>query len=202
MFFTNVMMKRFREQLEKSPLAESSRQTITGLLSNAEDDPALAEQLLPLVYEELRRLAGSLMSGEKPGQTLQPTALVHEAYTRLVADPELQWDSRAHFFAAAARSMRQILINRAKKRKAEKHGGGRGRQELDDAACRGGAEARTHAGPRCGVDEAREDRSSKRKDCQSSLFWWTQHRGNREGARPVDCDSEARLAVCACVVAS
>ncbi|MCA9140188.1 MAG: sigma-70 family RNA polymerase sigma factor, partial [Planctomycetales bacterium] len=72
------------------------------------------------------------MAHEKPGQTLQPTALVHEAYIRLVADPEMRWESRGHFFAAAVRSMRQILINRAHRKQAEKHGGGRKREELYD----------------------------------------------------------------------
>ena len=74
-----------------------------------------SDQLLPLVYEELRRLAGSLMRSERPGQTLQPTALVHEAYLRLVGVAEVSWDSRAHFFGAAALSMRRLLIDRARR---------------------------------------------------------------------------------------
>ncbi|MCA9158254.1 MAG: sigma-70 family RNA polymerase sigma factor [Planctomycetales bacterium] len=112
----------------------SVRETITGLLSDIDSDVA-AEQLLPLVYEELKRLAGSQMAKERPGQTLQPTALVHEAYMRLVANPDMRWDSRGHFFAAAARSMRQILINRANRKKAEKHGGDRVREQFDDGIC-------------------------------------------------------------------
>ena len=83
-----------------------------------------AAQLLPLVYDELRRLAAERMSREKPGQTLQPTALVHEAYLRLVGQREEQlWDSRGHFFAAAAEAMRRILIDNARRKLSGKHGG-------------------------------------------------------------------------------
>jgi len=89
-------------------------------------------QLLPLVYDELRRLAAQHLAQEKPGQTLQPTALVHEAYLRLVgADPEAQWDSRGHFFAAAAESMRRILIEEARRKQRLKRGGDRRRVDLD-----------------------------------------------------------------------
>ncbi|MEM7456365.1 MAG: ECF-type sigma factor [Planctomycetota bacterium] len=112
---------------------ESVRKEVTLLLEKAGQGEAITDELLPLVYDELRKLALAQMQRETPGQTLQPTALVHEAYLRLVGNPDLQWDSRGHFFGAAARSMRQILINRANKKKAEKHGGGLHRQELDDA---------------------------------------------------------------------
>jgi RNA polymerase sigma factor (TIGR02999 family) len=89
---------------------------------------AAAEELLPLVYEELRRLAAQRMAQEAPGQTLQRTALVHEAYLRLVADGGAQgWDSRGHFFAAAAEAMRRILIEAARRKRARKHGGERAR---------------------------------------------------------------------------
>ncbi|MCZ6770680.1 MAG: sigma-70 family RNA polymerase sigma factor [Proteobacteria bacterium] len=91
-----------------------------------------ADELLPLVYEELRRLARDRMTRETPGQTLQPTALVHEAYLRLVGSDDLAWDSRGHFFAAAAEAMRRILIERARHRGAEVHGGGRQRMSLED----------------------------------------------------------------------
>jgi RNA polymerase sigma factor (TIGR02999 family) len=87
-------------------------------------DPAAAEQLLPLVYEELRKLAAAQMAREKPGQTLQPTALVHEAYIRLVDAEEAQhWNSRGHFFAAAAEAMRRILVERIRRKRRLKHGG-------------------------------------------------------------------------------
>jgi RNA polymerase sigma factor (TIGR02999 family) len=95
-------------------------------------DPQLAERLLPLVYNELRRLASRRLEREAPGQTLEPTALVHEAYMRLVGgDPGRRWDGRWHFFAAAAEAMRRILVDRARDRRRLKRGGGRGRIDLD-----------------------------------------------------------------------
>ena len=98
---------------------------VTRILSAIEQgDPHAAEQLLPLVYDELRKLAAQRLAQEKPGQTLQATALVHEAYLRLVdLEKAQQWNSRGHFFAAAAEAMRRILINRARDRGALKRGG-------------------------------------------------------------------------------
>jgi RNA polymerase sigma factor (TIGR02999 family) len=94
-------------------------------------DPRAAEQLLPLVYDELRRLAAAKLARESAGQTLQATALVHEAYVRLVdAEEAKQWDGRRHFFAAAAEAMRRILIDAARSKQALKHGGGWQRHEL------------------------------------------------------------------------
>jgi RNA polymerase sigma factor (TIGR02999 family) len=87
-------------------------------------DPQAAEKLLDLVYEELRRLAASKMAHEAQGQTLQPTALVHEAWLRLVASKNPKFENRAHFFSAAAEAMRRILIDRARRKKARRHGGG------------------------------------------------------------------------------
>jgi RNA polymerase sigma factor (TIGR02999 family) len=106
---------------------------VTRILSAIErGDPHAAEQLLPLVYDELRKLAAQKLAGEKPGQTLQATALVHEAYLRLVdAQKVRRWDSRGHFFAAAAEAMRRILLNRARDKKRLKRGGGRQRINLD-----------------------------------------------------------------------
>jgi RNA polymerase sigma factor (TIGR02999 family) len=96
-------------------------------------DPHAAAQLLPLVYDELRRLAAQRLAQERPGQTLEPTALVHEAYLRLVGDrPEQNWDHRGHFFAAAAEAMRRILVDTARRRLAIRHGGGRRRVPLED----------------------------------------------------------------------
>lgn len=107
---------------------------ITQILNAIEQgDPAAASQLLPLVYEELRRLAARKMSQEVPGQTLQPTALVHEAFLRLLGAKEGEyWDSRGHFFAAAAESMRRILIDNARRRKSNKRGGQMARRELKE----------------------------------------------------------------------
>jgi len=87
-------------------------------------DPQAAAELLPFVYEELRKLAAHKMAQEAPGQTLQPTALVHEAWLRLGADAQPAWKNRAHFFAAAAEAMRRILVERARRRTARKRGGG------------------------------------------------------------------------------
>ena len=98
---------------------------------SAGDQQALSE-LLPVVYQELRQLAGRYLRKERPGQTLQATALVHEAYLRLLRDQNLQWKNRAHFLAIAARSMRQILIERARARQAEKRGGAQRAITLDD----------------------------------------------------------------------
>ena len=91
-----------------------------------------AEDLLPLVYEELRRLAAHKMAHDAPGQTLQPTALVHEAWLRLGADGQPAWRNRGHFFAAAAEAMRRILVERARQRTALKRGGGAARVSLDE----------------------------------------------------------------------
>ena len=87
-------------------------------------DAQAADQLLPLVYGELRKLAAAKMANEVAGQTLQPTALVHEAWLRLGGDEQPDWKNRAHFFASAAESMRRILIDRARSRQAQRHGGG------------------------------------------------------------------------------
>ena len=114
-------------------VAEASAGKVTEVLRAARSgDPRVADELLPLVYDELRRLARHQMALEIPGQTLQPTALVHEAYLRLVGSEEIAWESRGHFFAAAARAMRQILVNRALKRRAAKHGSGRAKVSLQD----------------------------------------------------------------------
>ena len=107
---------------------------VTRILSRIEDgDGAAAEELLPLIYDELRRLAAQRLSHENPGQTLEPTALVHEAYLRLVqGDGDRKWDSRGHFFAAAAESMRRILVEAARRKRSFKHGGDLIRHSLED----------------------------------------------------------------------
>ncbi len=112
-----------------------SQHRVTQLLEHWShgDDAALAE-LTPLVYEELRRLAHHHMGGERPDHTLQTTALVNEAYLRLADQTNLRWQDRAHFFAVAARAMRQILVNYAKSYRAQKRGGGALKVDLDDVA--------------------------------------------------------------------
>jgi RNA polymerase sigma factor (TIGR02999 family) len=97
---------------------------VTRLLLAEEDGPHKAEQLIPLVYDELRKLAAQRLRQEQPGQTMQATSLVHEAFVRLVDQDRVQlWENRRHFFAAAAEAMRRILIERARARKTEKRGG-------------------------------------------------------------------------------
>ena len=95
-------------------------------------DPRASEELLPLVYQELRRIAAYKMSNELPGQTLQPTALVHEAWLRLVGAEQQTWQNRAHFFGAAAEAMRRILIDNARRKHALRHGGGQQRLDIED----------------------------------------------------------------------
>ena len=111
---------------------------VTRVLVRAQaGDSQAAEELLPLVYDELRRLAAAKMVNEIPGQTLQPTALVHEAWLRLVGNENQKWNGRAHFFGAAAEAMRRILIENARRKHAARHGGGQARldiQELEIAA--------------------------------------------------------------------
>jgi RNA polymerase sigma factor (TIGR02999 family) len=96
-------------------------------------DPKAAGELLPLVYQELRRLAAFRMAKESPGQTLQPTALVHEAWLRLVGSEQQTWQNRAHFFGAAAEAMRRILIDNARRKRALCHGGGQQRLDIEEA---------------------------------------------------------------------
>ncbi|MGA2259773.1 MAG: ECF-type sigma factor [Thermoguttaceae bacterium] len=100
-----------------------------------DQDPRAADQLLPLIYDELRRLAARMLAGEKPGQTFQPTALVHEAYLRLVDESGgANWNSRGHFYNAAAEAMRRILVENARRKKTAKHGGQRKKVDLSLAA--------------------------------------------------------------------
>lgn len=108
---------------------------VTNILSFMESgDPSVSDKLLPLVYEELRKLAQARMAQEKPGQTMQATALVHEAYLRLVGGKhEASWDSRGHFFAAAAEAMRRILVEQARRKKSGRRGGGKVPLILDEA---------------------------------------------------------------------
>src|ERR1044071_7467099 len=110
-------------------------QEVTRILNAAvQGDPRAANELLSLVYEELRRLAAKKMASEAPGHTLQATALVHEAWLRLTGDEKRQWNDRAHFFAAAAEAMRRILVDNARRKRTERHGGGQQRVEMPDIA--------------------------------------------------------------------
>src|SRR5262249_55453987 len=111
------------------PLMNEASQVLTAI---EQGDSQAASQLLPLVYDELRQLAAQKLAQEPAGQTLQPTALVHEAYLRLVGEGDYRWDSRGHFFAACAEAMRRILVERARRRSAQKRGGTAQRLPLDD----------------------------------------------------------------------
>ncbi|MEM9412539.1 MAG: sigma-70 family RNA polymerase sigma factor [Planctomycetota bacterium] len=124
----------FLELGRSDSLTESRiKDQVTLLLQSNLDTEGLSDELFPLIYGELRNLAAAQMAFENPGQTLQPTALVHEAYLRLVGDTKVTWENRAHFFSAAARSMRQILVNRATRKKAQKRGGDLQRQPFNEA---------------------------------------------------------------------
>ena len=97
---------------------------VSKIFDDAENDPSIAEQLLPLIYDELRKLAAAKLAGERADHSLQATSLVHEAYVRLVdGSPDAKWDGRGHFFSAAAEAMRRILVDRARRKQALKHGG-------------------------------------------------------------------------------
>src|SRR5512141_3115592 len=109
-----------------------SKQVARIVNSANQGDPRAANELLSLVYTELRRLAAAKMASEAPGQTLQATALVHEAWLRLTSDDKRQWNDRTHFFAAAAEAMRRILVDNARRKRAERHGGGQQRVEMPD----------------------------------------------------------------------
>jgi RNA polymerase sigma factor (TIGR02999 family) len=109
---------------------------LTRILNAAgQNDSRAANELLSLVYGELRRLAAAKMASETPGQTLQPTALVHEAWLRLTGGEQRQWNDRTHFFAAAAEAMRRILVDNARRKRAERHGGGHQRTSMPEIAC-------------------------------------------------------------------
>jgi len=113
---------------------ESSGGEITGLLQRwSRGDPEALQALVPIVYNELRRLANHYLQNERSGHTLQSTALVHEAFLRLVGSHGMEWQGRAHFFAAAANSMRRILVDHARQRQAGKRGSGVQRVPLDEA---------------------------------------------------------------------
>jgi RNA polymerase sigma factor (TIGR02999 family) len=113
-------------------LSNESRASAVLQAAQAGDRQA-AEELLPLVYDELRKLAAHKLAHQTPGQTLQPTALVHEAYLRIAGDSNVSWEGKQHFFFAAARAMRDILVEQARRKAGPKRGGGRRREELDDA---------------------------------------------------------------------
>jgi RNA polymerase sigma factor (TIGR02999 family) len=135
---------------------------VTRILSAIERGDVLAvDELFPLVYQELRQLAAVRLSKELPGQTLQATALVHEAYLRLVGSENQNWTGRGHFFAAAAEAMRRILIDNARRKKSLKYGGGYQRIDLDEAVA--ASDDKTSFDDLIALDEALEKLSKKDK---------------------------------------
>lgn len=138
---------------------------VTNLLIQLKKGNQDAEsRLVPLVYEELRRLAGRYMRGERPGHTLQATALVHEAYLRLAGEREISWQNRAHFFAVAANLMRRILVDHARTKRAKKRGGDDQKVSFDEAVL-----VQPQASPQClALDEALE-RLAKRDPRQARI---------------------------------
>jgi RNA polymerase sigma factor (TIGR02999 family) len=115
-------------------MASSGDSQVYAVLQAAQaGDRQAAAELLPLVYAELRELARARLAAQPAGLTLQPTALVHEAYLRIAGDSHVTWEGRQHFFFAAARAMRDILVEQARRKDGPKQGGGRHRQELDEA---------------------------------------------------------------------
>ncbi len=146
---------------------------VTRILSAIEQgDPQAAEQLLPLVYDELRKLAAARLAQEKPGQTLQATALVHEAYLRLVGTRagRQHWNGRGHFFAAAAEAMRRILVENARRKQRRKRGGGLQRVDLDDVRPGRRGAARRPARPRRGPRPARRPTTRRGRAGQAPLL--------------------------------
>src|SRR6516164_4919693 len=115
-------------------MSPSGDSQVSAVLQAAQaGDPRAAADLLPLVYAELHQLARVRLGRQPPGQTLQPTALVNEVYLRIAGDSNVTWEGRQHFFFAAARAMRDILVEQARRKAGAKQGGGRRRQELDEA---------------------------------------------------------------------
>ena len=124
--------RRADEAYSASPRADDMNDATVMLAAIEAGDPTAAEQFLVLVYDELRRLAASELAGEAPGQTLQPTALVHEAWLNLVGDRSPSFKDRTHFFRASAEAMRHILIDRARRKKTVRHGGTHRRIDFED----------------------------------------------------------------------
>jgi RNA polymerase sigma factor (TIGR02999 family) len=133
-------------------------------------NPKAAEELLPLVYEELRRLAASKMAQQPPGQTLQATALVHEAWLRLTDSSRQNWENRRHFFSTAAEAMRHILIDRARKRQTQRHGGGQQRVDIDEIELAAPVEDDTLLGLNDAIDDLQKADPEKAEVVKLKFF--------------------------------
>ena len=158
-------------------------------------DAAAFELLIPLVHAELRRLARRYMGHERPGHTLQPTALVNEAYLRLVDLQKMRWQDRAHFLSMAARLMRRILVDNARSKGYRKRGGGARQVTLDEAlVISRPAQRRLHR-PGRRADAVRRDLAAEGRGRRAAILWRTQRRGDRRSPARVARDREARLAI-------
>ena len=177
----------------------------TNLLSKAATgDEKAVSKLMPLVYDELRRLAASYLRRERPGQTLQATALVNEAYIRLISERAHNWQNRTHFLAIAALSMRQILVQRARRRNAAKRGGDPERITLDEQllpADRGGADEVDVLALDAALERLAALDSTAGQGRRDALLRRAHDRGNRRGARHLAGNRQASLDACACLAA-
>ena len=174
-----------------------SQQRVTDLLTRwSEGDDAVLAELTPLVYEELRRLAHRQMGAERPDHTLQTTALVSEAYLRLADQTNPRWQNRAHFFAVAARAMRQILVSYARSQRAEKRGGGALKIELDEAALVSPEESKQIVDLHEALETLATLDSRKAQVVELKYFGGLNYDEMAEVLKISRCDSEARLEIC------
>ena len=184
------------ESAKKRRYSESMNE-VTYILSQIEQgDAGAAEQLLPLVYEELRKLAAAKLASEKPGQTLQATALVHEAYLRLVGVDQAQtWNSRGHFFGAAAEAMRRILVENARRRQRVRHGGGRKRVDLDLVAPSSKEPDRRTPGFERLVGSPCLRGTNRRRSREAALFRGSHHPPGSRGTGDIPANGKSALGV-------
>jgi RNA polymerase sigma factor (TIGR02999 family) len=176
----------FCGRLAGNSFMSESAEAVTQILEAiGAGDQHAAEELLPLVYEELRRLAAARMAQEAPGQTLQATALVHEAWLRLVGNQRQEWNGRGHFFGAAAEAMRRILIENARRKRAQRHGGDQVKLDLQHVEVAAPAED----DELLALDEAltrfAERDKQKAELVEAPLFRWPHQRRGSRAARNI-----------------
>ncbi len=159
-------------------------------------DESAPEKLMPLVYDELRRLAHQYMRRERHGHTLQTSALVNEAYVRLVDQSKIQWESRAHFFGIAAHLMRQILVDQARRRNFAKRGGGAVRVSLNETTAIAQEQSASVVALEDALKNFGANRSTQEPNCRAAFLWRNEHRGNSGGAQGVAGHGDARMDFC------
>ena len=169
-----------------------SQQRVTELLARwSHGDGAALAELTPLVYEELRRIAHRHMGGQRPDHTLQTTALVNEAYLRLADQTNPSWQNRAHFFAVAARAMRQIVVDYARSQRSQKRGGGALKVELDEAAIVSPAQSKEIVDLHEASGKTGHARLKKSSSSRAKIFWRAQLRRDGRSAQDFACHGEA-----------